>query len=103
MIAPGTLVLLHLRSPTEKFWGVLEEMNELGVMIRGLSVETFDDWMSEVASGEEPSLGLARMFLPMARIERIFVDEQVGSVESYCQRFENRVGTSVESFLGLTG
>ena len=41
------------------------------------------------------------MFVPMLRVERIFLDEQVGEVESYCQRFERRVGMSVAGYLGL--
>ena len=55
--------------------------------------------MSEATS--PPITALAAMFVPMARIERVFLDEQVGSVESYCQRFERRVGVSIVTFLGL--
>jgi hypothetical protein len=39
----------------------------------------------------------------MSRIERIFLDEQVGAVESYAQRFQRRVGLSVEEYLGVPG
>ena len=45
-------------------------------------------------------LGLVSMFVPLSRVERIFRDEQVGPVKSYAQRFEVRVGCSVEAFLG---
>jgi hypothetical protein len=41
------------------------------------------------------------MFVPLFRIERIFLDEQIGEVESYRQRFEQQVGVGVESYLGL--
>jgi hypothetical protein len=41
------------------------------------------------------------MFVPLFRVERIFLDEPVGQVESYSHRFERRVGVSVEEFLGL--
>ncbi len=59
---------------------------------RGLSLDAFEDWVTEVARREPSSLGLATMFVPLFRIERIFLDEQVGAVESYRQRFERRVG-----------
>ena len=97
----GAIVILNLREPTEKFWGVLERLDVVGVSLRGLSIESFDDWMSQAASGEAPSIAPTTMFVPMARVERIFLDEQVGVVESYCQRFEKRVGLSVSDYLGL--
>lgn len=103
-IHPGQIILAHLINPTEKFWGVLEELGVAGVTFRGISVESFDDWVAQaVRSGEPPSLGLSTMFVPLFRVERIFLDEAVGQVESYGQRFERRVGVSVEEYLGLDG
>ncbi len=97
---PGDLILVHLTQPTEKFWGVLERLDAVGVVLRGLNVESFDDWVAQAAKDGPQMLGLVSMFVPMARVERIFADEQVGPVESYAQRFERRVGLSVEAFLG---
>ena len=57
--------------------------------------------MTEVARHEPSSLGLATMFVPLFRVERIFLDEPVGAVESYRQRFERRVGSSIMTFVGL--
>jgi hypothetical protein len=101
VIPIGSLVILHLANPTEKLWGVLEGLEGVGVTFRGLSLDAFEDWVTEVARREPSSLGLATMFVPLFRIERIFLDEQVGAVESYRQRFERRVGMPVEAFLGL--
>jgi hypothetical protein len=98
-LGPGSLVIVHLQSPTEKLWGVLQELNAVGVVVRAINIASFDDWMAQAASGERPLLGLASMFVPLARVERIFLDEQVGAVESYSQRFERRVGASVWRFL----
>jgi hypothetical protein len=41
------------------------------------------------------------MFVPLFRVERLFLDEAVGEVESYRQRFQQRVGMNVERYLGL--
>jgi hypothetical protein len=95
----GSMVILHLGQPTEKLWGRLERLGPEGITVRGISLESFDDWMREVARGE-PSLGLATMFVPMFRVERMFQDEQVGAVESYSQRFHRQVGMPVEQFVG---
>ena len=101
MLKQGSVVIAHLVNPTEKFWGVLMELDQSGLMLRGINVSSFDDWMFQVARQENHSLGLSTMFVPLFRIERIFLDEQIGEVESYSQRFAQQVGSTVESFLGL--
>lgn len=99
MILPGSLVLVHLSSPPEQFWGVLDDLSPAGVTFRGLNVGSFEDFMAQAARNEEPALGFSTLFVPMFRVERIYLDEQVGMVQSYRQRFEARVGRSVESYL----
>jgi len=101
MIRPGSLVIVHLINPTEKFWGILQELGVAGVMLRGISVSSFDDWMAQAVRPGDQTLGLSTMFVPLFRVERIFLDEAVGEVESYRQRFRNRVGMNVERYLGL--
>jgi len=100
---PGSAVLLHLINPTEKFWGVLDSLEPVGVVLRGINVSSFDDWMGQAARNErrDQGLGLVSMFVPLFRVERMFLDEQVGEVESYRQRFLRRVGVTVEEYLGL--
>lgn len=102
-IQTGSIVLIHLINPTEKFWGVLEELAVAGVTFRGIGVDSFDDWVAQASRSEPASLGLSTMFVPLFRIERIFLDERVGQVESYGQRFERRVGVPVAQYLGLGG
>ena len=51
--------------------------------------------------GKDQTLGLCAMFVPLFRVERVFLDEPVGEVESYQQRFSRRVGVPVERYLGL--
>ena len=101
MIESGSVVLLHLVNPTEKFWGVLLELNTTGATFRGLNLASFEDWVSQAASTEAATLGLATAFVPLLRVERIFLDEQVGEVESYTQRFERRVGVPLNVYLDI--
>lgn len=100
-LGPGAIVTVHLVNPTEKFWGVLEQLEPVGVVFRGLSLEIFEIWVNELARGEGSSLGLSTAFVPLFRVERIFLDEQVGEVESFRQRFERRTGISAELALGV--
>lgn len=96
----GSLVILHLVQPTEKFWGVLLRLAPEGITVRGINLSSFDDWARAVARGEG-SLDLATMFVPLFRVERMFLDEQVGEVESYRQRFGRLTGVAIEGHLGL--
>jgi hypothetical protein len=98
MIRPGTIVIVHLVNPTEKFWGILQELGVAGVTLRGINVSTFDDWMAQAVRPGDQTLGLSTMFVPLFR-----VDESVGEVESYRQRFAHRVGIPVERYLRLEG
>ena len=99
MIRPGSLVIVHLINPTEKFWGVLQELAVAGVMLRGINVSSFDDWMAQAARQGDQTLGLSTMFVPLFRVERIFLDEPAGSVKSYAQRFAQVVGREVDEYL----
>jgi hypothetical protein len=101
-LGAGAIVTVHLVNPTEKFWGVLERLEPVGVVFRGLSLEIFELWVNELVRGEAVTLGLSTTFVPLFRVERIFLDEQVGEVESYRQRFERRTGLSAELALGVT-
>lgn len=101
MLKQDSIVIVHLVNPTEKFWGVLQDLDPSGLVLRGLSVTSFDDWMFQVARKEHQALGLSTMFVPLFRVERIFMDEQIGEVESYRQRFQTQVGEPVEHFLGM--
>ncbi len=102
-IQRGELVLVHLVNPTEKFWGRLERLESVGVTFRGINLGSFEDWVTELARREPSSLGPATMFVPLFRVERIFLDEEVGEVESYRSRFERRVGARVENFIAPVG
>jgi len=101
MLRPESIVIAHLVNPTEKFWGVLMNLDQSGLVLRGINVSSFDNWMFQVTRQEQQSLGLSTMFVPLFRIERVFLDEQIGEVGSYSQRFEDQVGMAVENYLGL--
>jgi len=99
--AKDALVILNLVNPKEKFFGVLNALSAAGITMRGINLDSFDDWVREVARGEESNLDLITMFVPLFRVERIFLDEPSGAIKSYAQRFEDAVGTPLAKYLGL--
>lgn len=96
----GTIVLVHLHTPKEKYWGVLRSLDAAGVTVRGIDVALFDDWARQTRSGTEAELGVVTLFLPLHRVEKIFEDARVGAVASYQERFFEIVGRDVRAYLG---
>jgi hypothetical protein len=98
---PSSLVILNLVNPKEKFFGVLTALSPAGVTMRGINLDAFEDWIHQIARNEEPDLDLITMFVPLFRVERIFLDEPSGAIKSYGQRFEQVAGVPVLTFLGM--
>jgi hypothetical protein len=94
-LGEGAPVVLYLRDPKEKVWGILVSMTTPGVVVRGLDLEVFDDWMRQEARRDEVLIGLSTLFYPMNRIERMERDETVGPLTSYADRFTREVGRTV--------
>jgi hypothetical protein len=97
---PGSPVVIYLHSPREKIWGVLLELSLAGVYIRGIDLNTFDEWLQVIVRGER-NIGLTHVFLPMWRVERVSLDETVDDIQSLSDRFSDRVGMSVDQYLTL--
>jgi hypothetical protein len=97
----SSLVVINLVNPREKFFGVLNALSPAGVTMRAINLDSFDDWIRQIARDEDLSLDLVTMFVPLFRVERIFLDEPSGAIKSFAERFEDVVGKSVQKFLGL--
>jgi hypothetical protein len=100
-LGPGTAVVLYLHSPKEKIWGLLVSTMAAGVVIRGLDLPAFEDWMRQEARGEDDLLGPTTIFYPMSRVERMEKDETIGPIPSCGERFRRAVGRTVEEALGI--
>jgi hypothetical protein len=97
--APYAFVIVNLVNPKEKFWGMLESLSPVGVTLRGINLDSFDDWIRQLQRVDEQTLDLVTMFVPLFRVERIFLDEPVGLIKSYCQRLEQLVGIPAAEYL----
>ncbi len=99
MIQPGVAVLIVLHTPREKCWGIIHEINSAGVFLRGLDLNSFDEWLRATAHGEE-FVGLGDLFFPMWRVERISKDETSGGIPSLTEQAEKRTGRKLDDLLG---
>ena len=97
-ILPGSPIIMTLHSPREKMWGVLLQLTPSGIYIRGIDLNTFEDWLRMIVRGER-NIGLTTAFFPMWRIERAALDETIDEIPSMADRFYERVGITVEEYL----
>ena len=95
--ADSIIIVLH--TPREKCWGLLDEISPAGVFLRGLDLNSFDDWLRAVGHGEN-TVGLSDLFFPMWRVERVSRDEAVADVPSLLEQVKQRTGRSVADLFG---
>lgn len=99
LVETGALVVVHCIQPKEKLWGVVLKLDQLGVVVRGLDLNTVEDWLRQTISGAEPLIGPSTVFVPMHRIERIFLDESSGAAAGIGDRFRTATGGDVAAVL----
>jgi len=99
MIGPGSTVLLYLREPQEKLWGMLRRIDSAGAVLEGIDLSSFDDWIAQIDRNEESVVGPSVLFVPMGRVEKILLDRSSGHLPSLAERFQRRTGRSVEQVL----
>ena len=96
-LLPGSVVIAYIQNPRERFWGVLRSLDPTGLVIEGIDLNSFDDWVRQTAEGGE-GLNLSTVFFPLVRIEKLLLDDDNGSVPSLSKQFERRVGRTVCDF-----
>lgn len=98
-IEPGTVVVAYLRDPREKIWGVLLKLDVAGVVLAGIDLRSFDDWLRAAVSPEEPTITPCTAFYPLSRVERILRDEAVGAAPSLDSQCLDRTGRTLREHM----
>lgn len=94
-MGPGSPILLYLREPQEKLWGVLRRLDPTGVIVEGIDLGSFEDWVAQIEREEESVVGPSVIFVPMLRLEKLLLDRSSGDLPSLADRFERRTGRTV--------
>ena len=97
----NTMVIATLSAPKEKIWGQLVSLNSAGISMRGMDINSFDDFVRQIVHREENTVGMAMLFFPMHRVERVSCDEASGTLPSLSDRFYQKVGVTIEEYLGI--
>ena len=95
----NSIVIVSLVSPKEKVWGQLQGLNAQGATVRGIELDSFDDFLRQIVAKEEATVGMTTVFYPMHRVERIALDEPSGYIPSLAERFSSKVGMTLQDYL----
>lgn len=96
-IQTDDVVTVILQNPREKIWGVLREVNQTGVFVRGIDLNIFEDFVRAIAA-DETFYGLSEQFFPLWRVEKVVRDEANGDVPALCEQFKTRTGKQILEF-----
>jgi hypothetical protein len=88
--SPGSMVIVTLGNPRDKFWGMVLSLAAEGLSVSGIELASFEDLIVMVKDGD--SFNPAVVFFPMHRIERIELDLPDGNLPSLSQRFSAKTG-----------
>ncbi len=98
-LAAGSLVVVHCGAPREKVWGIVLRLDAVGVVVRGLDLESVEDWLRQERSGAERLIAPTTFFLPMHRVQRIDLDECTPAAAGFAERFEAGCGRDAREAL----
>jgi hypothetical protein len=96
---PGDLVVAVLQSPRERIWGCLLGLEAAGIAIRGLDLTPWEEVLTLIRRGEADQVALGTRFLPMHRVEAMYLDEPSSGAPSLAQTFQERTGQDPRAFL----
>jgi hypothetical protein len=93
----GSVVIVNLSNPREKFWGMILALAPEGVSLSGVELASFEDLTVMVKDGDP--FTPAVVFFPMHRVERVEIDLPDGALPSLSQRFLAKTGLEAAAAL----
>lgn len=103
-VEAGSLVVVHCTNPREKVWGLLVRLDLVGAVVRGMDLNSVEDWLLQERAGRDGLIGPFTFFLPLHRVLRIDLEERGGVVPSYGERYRNACGRDVrDALIGRNG
>lgn len=96
----GNIVILNLQDPREKIIGKLLAISPSGITIKGVDVNSFNDWMKQFTHKQTTSIiSPGTVFFPMHRVVSCYLDENMGEVPSFSSQFKERTKKEIVKIL----
>jgi hypothetical protein len=97
----NSIIVVSLHTPKEKVWGQLMAINQAGITLRGIDLNSFDHFVRAINEPDGERVGFPTIFFPMTRVERISLDESSGAIPSMAELFKRKIGRSLNEYLSL--
>lgn len=96
----GSIVILNLQDPREKIIGKLLTISPSGITIKGVDVNSFNDWMHQFTQ-KKPTTTIfpTTVFFPMHRVLSCYRDEDMGEMLSFSSQFKERTKKEIMEVL----
>jgi hypothetical protein len=88
----GQLVVLVAVNPRERVWGRLVGLESAGVAIRGMELGSWEENLALIRQGQGEHVSLGTRFVPMHRIESLYLDESIAGAPSMAELFRVNTG-----------
>jgi len=96
----GSIVILNLENPKEKILGKLITISPAGILVRGINVNSFQEWINQFTRRRALSAVFpTTIFFPMHRVISCYLDEDMGEVPSFASQFKAKTDKSIDQAL----
>lgn len=95
----GQLVVVVTTSPRERMWGRLLGLETAGVAVRGMDMAAWDESLALIRQGQGEHVSVSTRFVPMHRVENLYLDEPSSGAPSLEQLFRNATSRDPMEFL----
>ncbi|HEY3400257.1 MAG TPA: hypothetical protein VGK03_06445 [Geothrix sp.] len=95
----GDLVVVVLHSPRERLWGRILGLEASGIAVRGVDLAPWTEVLTLVRTGQTDQISLSTRFLPMHRVETVYLDEPSSGAPSLAETFIDHTGQDPHTFL----
>ena len=96
----GSIIILNLQDPREKIIGKLLGISPSGITIKGVDVNSFNDWMKQFTHKQATTIiSPTTVFFPMHRVVSCYLDENMGDVPSFSSQFKGRTKREITKVL----
>ena len=95
----GQLVVLVAVNPRERVWGRIIGLEAAGVVIRGMELGSWDENLATIRQGAPEHVSVGTRFVPMHRVESLYLDESIAGAPSMAELFRKNTGLEALDFL----
>lgn len=95
----GDLVVVVLHAPRERIWGRILGLDASGIALRGVDLTPWEEILTLVRTDQADQVALGTRFLPMHRVEAMYLDEPSSGAPSLAETFHDRTGLDPRVFL----